>query len=181
MLTSHLVEAIAPPPEPIILADIRHEPVPPDTPLPVPHFEPVMPHVVMPSVPPPVVETPPAGNAITIAPTPPQPPAQPGPVTPPSPAAPPDYLARLLARLAAARDYPRAAQEARIQGVVLMRFTIDRQGRVLSSAIQKSSGVPLLDRGAENTVRRAVLPPMPPDFPGDGLTLTLPIDFHIRR
>ena len=41
-------------------------------------------------------------------------------MTPPSPAAPPDYLAQLLARLAAARDYPRAAQEARIQGVVLM-------------------------------------------------------------
>lgn len=174
---------LPPPPDPVMVVTL-HRPVTiaPGAPV-LPHFSPVAPHLSVPSIPTPLVETSALKNAITVPPAPPPVSnAQPGPLTPPSPAAPPpsDYLARLMTHLEAHKDYPRPAQEAHIQGVVQVRFTMDRQGRVLSFAIQKSSGVPLLDRGAQNTVMEAApLPPMPPDFPGATLTLTLPIDFHI--
>lgn len=175
-----------PPPDPVMVMTFssRPIPVPPQAPL-LPHFSPVAPHLAAPSIPTPLVETPTLKNSITVPPAPPPvSPAQPGPPTPPSPHAPPtpDYLARLMAHLEAHKDYPRPAQEAHIQGVVQVRFTMDRQGHVLSFAMVKSSGVPLLDRGAQNTVMNAQpMPPMPPDYPGETLTLTLPINFHIGR
>lgn len=174
--------AAPPPPDHIMVASIARAVPPPATPPPVPHFVAVAPHLTAPGPIVPLVETPALPNAIILPPSPPVSNVQPGPPTPPSPNAPPpsDYLARLMAHLNAHKDYPRPAQEAHIQGVVLVHFTMDRQGRVLSFAIQKSSGVPLLDRGAQSTVMQAQpLPPMPPDFPGQTLTLTLPINFHI--
>lgn len=92
-----------------------------------------------------------------------------------------DYLANLQAWLERHKDYPRAAQLRRQEGTALLRFTIDRQGRLLSHALVRSSGHGVLDRQVDTLIRRAApLPPMPPDVAGDTLDVTVPIVFALR-
>jgi periplasmic protein TonB len=55
------------------------------------------------------------------------------------------WQAQLLAWLEKYKRYPRVAQEQRQQGVVYLRFALDRGGKVLASQINKSSGFELLD------------------------------------
>jgi protein TonB len=62
-----------------------------------------------------------------------------------APAARANWQAQLVAWIEKYKRYPRVAQEQRQQGVVYLRFAIDRQGRVTSSQINRSSGFELLD------------------------------------
>ncbi len=50
--------------------------------------------------------------------------------------------------------YPRMALELRQQGRVVVEVTVNDEGKVVKTSIQKSSGFPLLDQGAEETIRR---------------------------
>ncbi len=59
--------------------------------------------------------------------------------------APDSWEGRMLARLEKFRRYPGAARSARQQGVVYVRFRINRDGHVLSSSLVHSSGFPALD------------------------------------
>ena len=57
---------------------------------------------------------------------------------------------------------------------IVVRFSIARNGSLLSVAIVKSSGKPAIDRGlitAFQTV--APFPPLPPEIPGESATFTL--------
>jgi protein TonB len=122
----------------------------------------------------------------TPAPTPPQPETA-APKTAPAPPAPqvssntPDtWEGRMLARLEKFRRYPGAARSARQQGVVYIRFRINRDGHVLSSALVRSSGFPALDQAALETLRRAdPLPKIPADRP-DEIELSVPVEFTIH-
>jgi protein TonB len=74
----------------------------------------------------------------------------------------------LVARLAKVQRYP--AQARGVQGVVSLAFTIDRQGKVVSSKIIKSSGSAVLDAEALDLIKRAApLPPPPSDIPDSAL------------
>ncbi|MCG2842821.1 energy transducer TonB [Sandaracinobacter sp. RS1-74] len=91
------------------------------------------------------------------------------------------WEARLLAHLGKYRRYPGAARARREEGVAYVRFRMNRQGQLLSVEIARSSGSPLLDRAALDTVRRAQpFPPIPDDRP-DTLELSVPIEFFVRR
>ncbi len=91
------------------------------------------------------------------------------------------FLARLLAQLNRCKQYPRAARQARIQGVVLLHFVMDAQGKVLSAGIAKSSGRPVLDEEALALVARAQpLPALPADFPTSTLDAVVPIEFSLN-
>jgi protein TonB len=111
--------------------------------------------------------------------------AAPNPITaPPAPQAtsnaPDSWEGRVLARLEKFRRYPGAARSARQQGVAYIRFRINRDGRVLSSALVRSSGYPALDQAALETLRRAdPLPRVPADRP-DEIELSVPVEFFIR-
>jgi protein TonB len=87
----------------------------------------------------------------------------------------------LLGRLQAYRRYPRRAQSAGQEGVVLVAFTVDRRGAVLGVRIVRGAGYPLLDDEALATVRRASpVPPPPNDVPGDPVEVVVPVDFYVR-
>lgn len=74
------------------------------------------------------------------------------------------------------------AQGQRQQGVVYLRFAIDRQGKVLSSQINKSSGFELLDDEVLALVQRAQpVPSPPPDIAGDRIELLVPVAFSLRK
>ena len=92
-----------------------------------------------------------------------------------------DFIARLLAQLNRFKQYPRAARQARIQGVVKLHFVMDAHGRVLQADIAESSGRPVLDAEALALIRRAQpLPPLPADFPSRTLDAVVPVEFSLN-
>ena len=146
-----------------------------------------LPKMVAPSI----VTAPPPEFTVKVAPPPPvvaQPPvANPA---PPAPVAVPQkaegetrdsYLGRVLAQLNRFKQYPRAARQARIEGVVMLHFVMDADGKVVSSEIAKSSGRSVLDAEALALIQRAQpLPALPADFPTLTLDAVVPITFSLN-
>lgn len=92
------------------------------------------------------------------------------------------FLGRLLGQLNRFKQYPRAARQAHIQGVVQLHFVMDAQGKVLSFEIAKSSGRPVLDAEALALIQRAQpLPALPADYPTRTLDAIVPIEFYLNR
>lgn len=90
------------------------------------------------------------------------------------------YTARLAALLERQKRYPRQAQRLRQEGVVRVRFTVERSGAVTSARIERSSGHALLDQAALDLLNRASpLPPLPPEL-GPRLELVVPIAYRLR-
>lgn len=93
-----------------------------------------------------------------------------------------NWAGLVLGRLEQFRRYPAPARRDRQQGVAYVRFTIDREGHVLASSLDRTSGHTLLDREAVALVRRAdPLPAPPPELEGDTVTLTVPVEFLLTR
>lgn len=93
-----------------------------------------------------------------------------------------NWQSRLLGHLKAHLRFPRQAERSRQEGVALVSVTVDRQGRVLNARIDRGSGYPVLDGEALATVRRgSPVPPPTADIRGDPVTVTIPIQFALRR
>ncbi|TCU57777.1 protein TonB [Novosphingobium sp. PhB57] len=134
-------------------------------------------------------------NALSVA-----PPAKPVPVDPgppikettapiskPAPPAPqvssgkPTWQGLVLGALDKVKRYPRDAHFARQQGVPYIRFTMDRQGKVLSVSLERPSGFRSLDREALALPKRAQPLPKPPeDVKGDAIELVVPVEFFMQ-
>ncbi|KAF1005916.1 MAG: hypothetical protein GAK28_02824 [Luteibacter sp.] len=92
-----------------------------------------------------------------------------------------EWQSTLLAWLKRYRRYPRQSERSHQEGVVWVRFSVDRQGRVADPVVQQPSGYPLLDEEALATVRRASpLPPPPAEVPSDPVMVLVPINFFLR-
>ena len=90
----------------------------------------------------------------------------------------PSWETALLNRLAQAKRTPPSTQANKQRGVVLLRFTMDRDGKVLSVGIEKSSGTAALDQEALAAIQRAQpLPAPPPEVTGNPLDLIVPVEF----
>lgn len=62
-----------------------------------------------------------------------------------------------------------------------VRFVMNREGRVLSSRIERSSGHPALDRAALDMLTRAQPLPTPPaEVAGAQIELVVPVEFFVR-
>ena len=93
---------------------------------------------------------------------------------------PQDYFSLLIAWLNQHKDYPPAVKEKQQQGTVVLAFSIDRSGTVLTSRVQESSGYPLLDQAALDMLARAnPLPAMPDSMPRQRLRLAVPIEYSL--
>lgn len=91
------------------------------------------------------------------------------------------FLAKLLAQLNRFKQYPRAARQAHIEGVVMLHFVMDAQGKVLRFEIAKSSGRPVLDNEALALIGCAQpLPALPANFPTSTLDAVVPIEFSLN-
>lgn len=91
-----------------------------------------------------------------------------------------NYKGQILARLHRYKRYPSAVRRAGKQGIVRLRFSINASGKVISSYISRSSGVPALDAEVRALIRRvSPFPPIPRGM-GRRLTLNVPIDFSVR-
>lgn len=98
-----------------------------------------------------------------------------------APGATADYFAHLRVWLEKHKRYPRRAQLRRQEGTVLLRFVMDRQGRVLSYRVERSSGYRALDNEVEEMIERASpLPAMPAEIRQARLELVVPVSFFLR-
>jgi len=91
------------------------------------------------------------------------------------------YLTSLMAWLNRFKRYPTEARRERVEGVVVVRFTMAADGSVLSSNVLRSSGHATLDQAALEVFQRASPLPAPPaSFARAPVTLTLPIEFSLQ-
>lgn len=92
-----------------------------------------------------------------------------------------DYFSMLSAHLNRRKSYPAEARKARQQGIVTVRFTVDRNGNVSGAGIKASSGHAVLDDATLALLQRvAPLPKFPASMQKDSVTLSLPIAYSLR-
>lgn len=85
----------------------------------------------------------------------------------------------LVAHLDRHKRYPAERQQKTAQ--IVVNFTLDRLGHVLSTSIVKGSGDSAFDEAALAMVRRSDPVPQPPPLVADeGLTFTLPVVFRVK-
>lgn len=91
------------------------------------------------------------------------------------------YLRELMAWLARHRVYPTEARKDKMQGVVQVRFSLDREGHLLTASVQRSAGFSVLDQAALDVLRRAEpMPAFPKGLDRQKMTVSLPIDFSLQ-
>jgi periplasmic protein TonB len=203
-------EAVPPPPEPPVAAaepPPEPPPPPPEPPQPAPEApvaatEPPPPppvpqkHIVKkPPKPVPRHQEVPQPTQAYLPSLPPQLPAAPAPSAPPqtamaatpvpapvpSPEASAGYRALLSAWLESHKRYPDAARQRGEEGRAVLRFSVDRSGRVLDYALTSSSGYPDLDQSIEEMMRGASLPPFPVGMPQREMQVSVTIRFSLRH
>jgi periplasmic protein TonB len=200
--TSGIEITLAPPEPPPPVAE-----TPPPPPEPPPPEPPPPPEVQPPPLepPPPVVETeapppPPAPPKPALKPPPPRrPPSQPARVQAPqqtamvpphaAPPAPPptgpvvsaSYRLALSAWLESHKHYPESARERGEEGRAVLRFRVDRSGRVLDYVLLQSTGHPDLDASIDQMMRGASMPPFPAEMPASEVEVSVTIRFALAR
>jgi protein TonB len=94
----------------------------------------------------------------------------------------PTWQNMVLTYLQKEKRYPAQSRWRHEEGVVYVRFSLDRNGHVLRAQIAHSSGYPALDAEVLELLKRAQPLPKPPDeMPGDPLELMVPVDFFMRK
>jgi periplasmic protein TonB len=105
----------------------------------------------------------------------------PVPAPAPSPEISPGYRALLSAWLESHKRYPDAARQRGEEGRAVLRFAVDRSGRVLGFAVAQSTGYPDLDASIEEMMRGAVLPPFPATMTQPRIDVSVTIRFSLAR
>jgi protein TonB len=86
----------------------------------------------------------------------------------------------VLAALNRKKRYPSSAQRRHEQGIPWIRFVMDREGKVLSVNLERSSGFRELDEEAVRLPRRASPLPKPPEeVEGQTIELVVPVEFFM--
>lgn len=84
----------------------------------------------------------------------------------------PEYLATVFANVKTNWNDRQGAA-----GTVLMRFVIQKDGRIVDVSVEKSSGVQALDFYAQRALMLAKAPPLPGAFPDPALVIHLYFDY----
>jgi len=87
------------------------------------------------------------------------------------------YRSLVIAELSRHKQYPPAALSARVQGTVVVSFTIGPSGRVVAHTITRSSGSSALDGAVHRMMAEISLPPPP----GGIYRATAPVQFVLHQ
>jgi TonB family protein len=89
-----------------------------------------------------------------------------------------DYLVSIARRMSQYRYVPPSTKGLSSQGVVVLSLVVARDGRLISSAIAKSSGNPPMDAAVLETAQKAApYGPLPPEISGSTVSFTLSVPF----
>ncbi len=155
--------SIPPPPTAAPTKPITHPPTPRPAPRPRPSNAPS-------SAPAPVQAQTPQG-------TPPVTPAN----SPPPAAINPGWQNALGAWLQANKTYPDEARRRGDEGRATVRFTVNREGRVVDFQLLSMTGSAILDAAVERLLRGARLPPFPAGMDQEQVTVTLQIRYALEH
>jgi protein TonB len=98
--------------------------------------------------------------------------------TSPGNAAVTNYPGKVVSKLRRALRYPAQARAKRLKGEVRVAFTVSANGGVGGIHVVVSSGSPILDKAAVDTVRRAApFPAIPPEAGRSSWPFTVPLAF----
>jgi periplasmic protein TonB len=100
--------------------------------------------------------------------------------SPPPAAVSPEYRTVLSGWLEAHKRYPEDARQRGEQGRAILRFRVDRYGRVLDYTIVTSTGFADLDKSIENMMRGATLPTFPSSMTQPEIEVSVAIRFGLR-
>lgn len=93
-----------------------------------------------------------------------------------------DYSSKLRSWLEAHKTYPKRSRMRREEGVVEVRFVIDRAGHVLDGEVIRASGHPVLDAEVLAMLTRAdPFPPAPRHVSGERIEISAPVEFSLDR
>jgi protein TonB len=126
-----------------------------------------------------VPQTAPAQMAM-VPPTP-MPAPMPAPAPHPAPTVSAGYRAMLSAWLEAHKRYPESARARGEEGRAVLRFRVDRSGRVLNYALASSTGFADLDAAIDAMMRGATLPPFPGDMTASDVEVSVTVRFSLTR
>jgi TonB family protein len=87
----------------------------------------------------------------------------------------PDYLAQVASTIAS--HWQRQQDE---RGLTIIRFTIQKDGTIADITIEQSSGSGLLDRASRSALIDSRLPPLPPGYAFDALTVHLRFPYGVQ-
>ena len=99
----------------------------------------------------------------------------------PAPTISPDYRTLLSGWLEAHKRYPEDARQRGEEGRAVLRFRVDRYGRVLDYQVVSSTGYGDLDQSVENMMRGATMPPFPPSMAEPEIEVSVTIRFGLAR
>jgi protein TonB len=80
------------------------------------------------------------------------------------------YLSLVRAEIERRRAYASLPHDL-LGGTAIFGVIIDRDGRILALRLRKSTGTRILDDTGAEMIRRASLPPPPPEIPGEAIEL----------
>jgi protein TonB len=166
-----------PPPPPAPVAETppppppKPEPRPPPKPKPRPvqQVQPVAPPMPLLPLPLPLPTQPAAPQVASI------------PRPAPAPTISPDYRSLLSGWLESHKRYPEDARQRGEEGRAVLRFRVDRYGRVLDYAVVGSTGFADLDAAVQNMMHGATLPPFPASMTEPEIEVSVTIRFGLSR
>jgi periplasmic protein TonB len=79
------------------------------------------------------------------------------------------------------KTYPDEAWQRGDEGRAAVRFTVDREGRVLDCQLLSGTGSAILDAAVGRLLRGARLPPFPVGMEQERITITLQIRYALER
>ena len=92
-----------------------------------------------------------------------------------------EYGQLIVAHLNHNKNYPSGPRSRHEEGTVMLTFTVDRGGRLISGRISRGSGHDELDREALDMLRRAQPYPTPPaDLAGVQFPFSAPMRYYLR-
>src|SRR5205807_8959382 len=91
------------------------------------------------------------------------------------------YRAALSSWLESHRRYPESARERGGEGRAVLRFRVDRSGRVLNYALAAGTGFADLDAAIDAMMRGATLPPFPADMAASDVEVSVTVRFSLTR
>ena len=91
----------------------------------------------------------------------------------------PAWRQALAGWIAARKSYPLAARRRGTEGVVTLRFTVERSGQVVEVAVIRSSGSETLDDAALAMLRAAQVPAFPPEMTQARTTETVNLGYSL--
>jgi protein TonB len=90
------------------------------------------------------------------------------------------YISMLIAEIERRKFYPPIARRMGIEGVVRVKITLDRKGKLKEVKVTSSSGSKILDRATVKLMKRCHFPPLPPEYGKEKFSVEIPIRYTLK-